>query len=59
MIIMGLDKTQFFHLISKDIKPKANGLLKSIKSFDKHQNLAIITIIKEYGLLNINFFPEP
>lgn len=59
MIITGLDKTQFFYLISKDIKLKANGLLKSIKNFDKHQNLAIITIMKERGLLNINFLPEP
>ncbi len=58
MIVLGLEKAQFFHLVSKDIKPKVKSLFKLIKSFKEHQNLVVITVLKELRLLNVNLFPK-
>ena len=58
MIIVGLEEAQFFYLVSKRVKPKASRLFKPIKSFKEHQDLAMVTIVKKLGLLNVNFFPK-
>lgn len=42
------EKAQIFHFVSKDIKLKASGLFKLIECFKKYQNLAVITIVKEF-----------
>lgn len=51
---MRLKKVQCFYLINKSIKPKASRLFKPIKCFKKYQNLAMVTIVKKFELLNID-----
>lgn len=58
MIIVELKKAQFFYLISKSIKSKTSKLFKPIKYFKKYQNLAIVAVVKEFRLFNINFLSK-
>lgn len=58
MIIVRLEETLFFYLISKRIKSKASKLFKPIKYFKKHQNLIVVVIMKEFGLLKIDPSPK-